>query len=830
MKNTNPKPGRFILLLLLSCNSFCQQDTSQHISIDTLLPLIMLDADQEQAGINNNTAVPSLLSSSLNPFTAVVAFHLTPLRFRRRGYAAALSDYTLNGFILNSLDRALPPWNITTLLLTLYRNREEAQGLDYSSASFGGVAGAQCLTARPSGLSKQAALGYSLANNNGWHRLQLAQSSGINRSGWSFATAVNLKPFSSGYYPGSYHSSAGFYAGAEKRIAERHSLNLLYVITSSQQAGQAATTREAKEITGDPYYNPCWGLQEGKPRNANVYIMHQQLKMLSYNGCLSPKLSATVTAASMNDDNKYGALDWYRAADPRPDYYRYLPSYQLTVALQEQVKRDWAVNPETRQINWAGMYRINRTNPDGRASYILEDRCTDTKRYGGAAYFTFRSNSEMSFELGVSARWQRSRYYKQVSDLLGAAYYVNINQFAERDFPGNNNARQYNLEMPDQHLRQGDIWGYDYELNLYKHHAVFQWKSQFKKCDAFFSAFYGVAGFARTGHMRNGLFPLNSYGPGPGYGFSEYAFKTGVTWKISGRQYLLLHTALMKNAPSAGQVYLSPRTRHDVRDSTVAAVTKALEIEYVLNTARFKCRIAAYYTAFFNGMQQYSFYHDEYNSLVNYSLDRIHTIHNGIEAFVEYKLLPELSLQLASFAGQYFYKGRQRAVITMDNNATLLNRTTVFTNGFRIGGTPQQAGNITVSYRAPEGWWLNVAANFFRDQWMPLNPLRRSPEALDQLDAGSEDYKQITSQYLWAAQYTLDAFIGYQRKIVKRKPANSSLLIYLNMINLSNNKTLVADSFEQLRFENAQQLQTSFAAKSRYAPGVQCRLSVMLRF
>lgn len=831
MKNTNTKPGRFCLLLLLACNAFCQEDTSILNTSASSFPLIMLDPDNEQhaASIELDVAVPSQLSAATNPFTAAVAFHFSPLRFRRRGYTADLSDYTLNGWLLNSLDNGMPPWNIITTLATIHKNREDVQGWAANSASFGGPGGAQCLTARAAKLPVQTSVAYSLANNNGWHRLQLTHASGISRSGWALATAVTLKPPSSGYYPGSLHSNWSIYAGLERQLNEHHAFNLLVVAAQSIQGRHSATTEEAKTLTRDPWYNPSWGWQQGKRRNANIYAARQRFVLLSHHGRLLQGLQINTALAWSEETNALSGLDWYHAADPRPDQYRNLPSYQPTVSLQQQVTKAWTMDQDLSQINWGRLYQVNAASPEGRASYILEDRCTDARQYGASVYLKLKKKEECCLGIGLTARWQMNNYYKKVKDLLGAKYYVNVNQYAERDFPGNDNAIQYDLDNPDQQVKEGDVLGYHYNLKWHKQHAVVQWSSCFKKWDAFATATYGISGFYRTGYMRNGLFPLNSYGNGRSFAMQEYAFKTGATYKISGRQYCSLHAAFMTKPPLATQVYLSPRTRDDARDAIVNANIRAVEFEYALQVAQFKCRMTGYYTGFFNGMQLYSFYHEEYNSLVNYSLDHINKIHCGIEFFAEYKLLPELALQITALTGRYFYKGRQYAIITMDNNASLLNKTAVFTNGFRIGGAPQQGYNLAISYRAPEGWWLNVAGNLFRNQWISINPLRRSPEALDQLNPNTDEYKSITRQHLWPAQYTLDLFIGYQKKLYKTKN-NTSVLIYLNMLNLSNNKTLVADSFEQLRFENAAQLESAFAPKSRYAPGLQCRFNILLRF
>ncbi|MEL4486186.1 hypothetical protein AAEH76_21835, partial [Shewanella algae] len=81
-------------------------------------------------------------------------------------------------------------------------------------------------------------------------------------------------------------------------------------------------------------------------------------------------------------------FDWYQAADPRADYYRYLPSYQNDSLLQHQIQQWILSNPQALQINWDRIYQINSHNQftlqgikGNRAKYILESRNRYTKQF-----------------------------------------------------------------------------------------------------------------------------------------------------------------------------------------------------------------------------------------------------------------------------------------------------------------------------------------------------------------------------------------------------------------------------------------------------------------
>ena len=63
------------------------------------------------------------------------------------------------------------------------------------------------------------------------------------------------------------------------------------------------------------------------------------------------------------------------------------------------------------------------------------------------------------FQPGFFTNGNRNHYYQQLNDLLGGEFYVDLNQFAERDFPNDPNAAQNDLNNPNRIIRVGDKYG-----------------------------------------------------------------------------------------------------------------------------------------------------------------------------------------------------------------------------------------------------------------------------------------------------------------------------------------------------------------------------------
>ena len=81
--------------------------------------------------------------------------------------------------------------------------------------------------------------------------------------------------------------------------------------------------------------------------------------------------------------------------------------------------------------------------------------------------FKYRPAEMATITGGLTARINRTEYYKQVADLLGGDYFMDIDTFAERDFAATPYKLQNDLDYYLAHgsaqvLQTGDKYGYDY--------------------------------------------------------------------------------------------------------------------------------------------------------------------------------------------------------------------------------------------------------------------------------------------------------------------------------------------------------------------------------
>ncbi len=812
------------------------------------IPVISLDDNDLGDGSAQN--ISSVLTAGRDPFFSAASFNFSPLRFRIRGYDADLFGTYMNGIPMENLDNGFTPWGLWGGLNDVMRNRDLNIGLRPNTFAFGDIGSTTMIDSRASRQRAQTQLGYAYSNRNYNHRWTATHSSGLSKKGWAYTLSGSRRWANEGYVPGTYYDGWSYFAGVDKRFNEKHLLSLVAFGAPTENGRQGPAVQEIQEIANTRYYTPYWGYQNGKKRSASVGKTHQPFFILTHDYRISNKSSLVTAAGYSFGDRSITALDWYNAADPRPDYYRYLPSYyEKTDPAQAEALRNLLVsNVAARQVNWDNLYLSNISNTETvqnangiagnnvtghRSRYILQDRVINTKRFNANTVLNTRVSDHFDFTAGASFQNQNNNYYQRVNDLLGGDFYVDLNQFAERNFPNNPTANQNDLNRPNRILKEGDKYGYDYNIHIQRMAAWTQGVFKFNKVDFYLAGELSQTAFWRVGNVRSGLFPYNSFGESKTSSFTNYAVKGGVTYKLNGRNYFYLNGAVLTKAPFFENAYISPRTREFTQDNLTSEKVQNVEAGYILTTPKLRMRIGGYYANFQDGMNVLTFYHEDYRNFVNYALNNIDREHFGGEFGIEAKLTTSLTLNAAASVARYYYNSRQNATITLDNDATVLGREVVYANNYRVASTPQEAYSLGLTYRSPKFWFVSLTGNYFDQMWLDFNPIRRTAAAVDGLDPKSDQYNSILRQTQWSAQYTVDFLGVYSCKLPRKLEVNhrnTFLVFNLGVNNLTNNKDIITGGFEQLRFDFAEKDASKFPPKLFYAYGLNFFASATLRF
>ena len=806
---------------------------------DMLFDQALLDDEEGSA-----QSIAALTGASDDVYYNAANYDFQPMRFRIRGYDSKYTETYINGISFNDLARGR--FNYSTLggMSRAFRDKTTALGLSAANFGFGNIGGATDINTTASHYAPGFNGSVAYTNSNYMLRAMALYSTGLNKNGWAFTMSAIGRYAKEGVIDGTFYNSFGLFASLEKVFNEKHSFNLTAWGAPTQRATNSATYLEAYNLADNYLYNPNWGYQDGKKRSSKIVETFDPTAVLNW--LWKPKKGTTLNTGLAFRSVHYStsALNWYNAADPRPDYYRYLPSYfmdngQPTEA-SELYTDLWRNNESFRQIKWDELYQANYLNniygrggnPNNHSStYILENRHSNQINLVLNSVLNHRLNDHMTLQAGASVNYTRAHYYKTIRDLLGGEYWLDIDQYSERDFPSDPEKLQNDLRNPSRHVGKDDVFGYDYYINAIHTNFWIQNQITLPQWDINYGLKLGFTQFQRDGKMQNGRAPKNSYGKGETHRFDTGALKAGATYKIDGRNFISAHVGYETQAPLFEYAYISPR----IKDTAIEGLTPERiltgDISYAWSYRRFRGAITGFWTEMFDQTERTSFYDDQYSTFMNYVLKGVHTRYKGVEIGAAFKITPSVTLSAAATFARYQYKNRPKGTRSYENGMRPDTTQVVYLKNFYIGGTPQTAVNVGIDWAAPKSWFFNVNASWMGDAYVNLSPIRH--EALPNLWEKYPSYEELEAKMdeLGEQDKLRDAFV-VNASIGKLVYINRkvSMNFNLNVDNILNNRKIQTYAYQQGRFDYTNYDSTKYPNRYFYAQGIKVYLNVGIRF
>ncbi len=856
-----------IPLLMVSRLAAQVIDTTD-LNQNELPTVILMDSDFEESSTSVNDA-STLLNSSRDVFNSIAAYNFGALRYRIRGNDSKYSEVMINGISMNDSETGRPVFSNWGGLNDAFRNSIIVDGLGRTGAGFGGLAGLTAYSTRASQYRKQVSLSYAFSNRSYHHRLMASVATGEMGKGWylmacaSGRLALTQGPNKADAFfehpEGTSYGAYSYFLSVEKKINDKHSLDLTVFCAPSQRGGSSPVVQETYDLTGTNYYNPNWGYQTdgttGKQfiRNARVSTYSQPFFNLTWDWKPSRKTEFTTSAYFFGGRAGQTGLNWGEASDPRPDYYKNLPSYYLTHAHSSTEYEDqllaWTTrDPEVTQIDWDKLYNANRdhlftvqhANGDSALSitgkyskYILGERRYDKRQMGFSTFFKHEFLPNLIMTGGLASSASRTHYYETVNDLLGGDYYYDINKYAENL---ENEECQPNLLNPNHVAEAGDTISYNYYANR---NYIRVW-DQIDWIVGNFDLYLGLqAEFTqiwRKGLWLNGSFPDNSYGKDHTHDFFDPSFKAGVTYAINGRNHIVLNMMLMTQAPQFRDIYVSPRTRHTVVEGDLKSEQiHAVDLSYLYRSPTFKFRMTGYYYYYRNLIWNRSFYCENvylntqtsansYTSeFVNFIMTDINQKSIGMEMGAEWNVTPTVTLQAAAANGIHVYDNNPIFSVYDDNNATAyIQNSVAYLKGYHVSSGPETVASLGIKYNSPKYWWVSLNGNYMANMYFDVNPYNHTEEGLLHYAQGDIRIEEVLRQDPMRPAFTLDFYGGFSKRY-----KGYYFLVNVSVNNLLNNKNAILYGYEQLRF-NANNPEM-FPDKYSYMYGTNFFISLTVR-
>lgn len=802
--------GLAIVLFCLFPSLFAQQKNKQNSREDNasfMFTESQLGEDDESA-----QSTSALVTSNNDVYLSNVGYLFSPMRFRVRGYDSQYSDMYINGAWFNDAETGRFSYGLIGGMNDATRNKEGIGPFEINNFTFGAIGGATNINLRASQYAAGSKLTLSGANRNYILRGMFTHSTGLMKNGWAFTGSVGYRWGNNGNIEGIKYNSLSYFLSAEKVFNNRHSLSFATWGSPTERGQQMASTEEAYYLANSHYYNPNWGYQNGEKRNSRIVRQFEPSAVLSWDFKIDETMKLTTSAGFKYSNYGKSALGWNgNAADPRPDYYKNMPSNVFDVwnevPTNEQLQQFndltdlWKNNKAFRQVDWDAMYLANKNaNALGKeALYYVEERHNDQIAFNFNSVFSHQWNDRNSYVAGISFNTTKGMHYKKMKDLLGANLYIDVDKFAVRDHGLNSTMAQNDLLNPNRRIGEGDKFGYDYNIFVNKENAWVRYQgNNGGSLHYFLSGQIGSTQMFRDGLMRNGRAPQKSLGSSGTAKFLEGGVKAGLNWAINGNHSFSLNAGYEERAPLAYNAFIAPRIKNDFVNDLKTERIFGGDLTYHFNTPWVTGRITGYYTRFQNQVEMDAFYNDSEARFTYLSMNNVEKEHWGVEAAATFKLTSNLSLTALATWSDMQYMNNPNAVMTYESESES-SADRVYAKGMHGNGTPLSAYSLGLDYSI-NGWFFNLTGNYYHRVYIDFSSYRRLESVLQQVggigvDGNGNKVVNVPSQERFDGGFMLDASIG---KFIRLRNGKS-LSLNLNLTNITNNTDLRTGGFEQNR-------------------------------
>ena len=667
-------------------------------------------------------------------------------------------------------------------------------------------------------------------NRSDLFRSTLTYNSGLLNQKWALSYSVVWR-YTANLVRDHTKSSSGGMWFAVQRVFKKH--NVLFQAFGAPYYREGATAESEEVIALAGFrYNSKVGLQNGRFRNIAVSQGAQPVCILSYQLQPSKVTSWRSHLQFITGKNSLQGLNYSDAANPSPVYYKYLPGYLAQTgdtATARLITEKWKAEPPQMdldkmiQMNQLNLYSIDphQVNfTETRARFILENKVELLKQIQFNSIFNTRIQRAF-ISGGITCAYQSNRRYKELSDLLGASYWLDYDNFISN---ATDSTKHNNLAAPNKPIRPNDRFGYDYSLKCLSATLWLQYEHTGKRFDYFIGA-QGINTMnRRLGYMRNGKFPTNSSGKSEVATYITPGGKAGGVFKLNGRHFITGGASYFIKAPPSSILFPSPTSRNTLLPLR-PFTTCSYEFGYEWRIPGFRGRITGFSTKTYHLPSMQTYWHDGFNSLVNqltiYSLQK----GQGIEGFVEYAITGTHLFTLSWYVGDFRYGGTATISAWQDNADTLLfNGLTAYLNNYHTANGPSQAFSCTYKYTAKRYWNIGAQIGLACANYETINPLKHTTYATSKyLDTEKNIVMQVIQQDALPPVYLTGLNGGWS----KRYQRKYTLAIMGVVANLLNQRSIIR-SVEALRFDPAWPYR--FSNRVSISNGIQFNLSLTFSY
>lgn len=621
----------------------------------------------------------------------------------------------------------------------------------------------------------------------------------------------------------SYKESIGLIYGIEKQLSKKNNLGFTFIWNYSDQSKVSTAVKEVFDLANQNTYNPTWGWRNFKPYFPNTKQSNAPIFSFRYLHTINENNYFKFNHSVIIGRQSTSSLEWTQTADPRPDYYRYLPSYFSDESLKNDLSNWYIMHPENLQINFDKIDQINKASKDQRSYYIVNQQNSDLFLWNGSFLYAKYYGNEFNVSWGANYLYHQIAYSNEVKDLLGGSYFLNYNSWVNDD--GLNTSFQNDIQKPDRKITNHGTWGPNYTMYAAQLYPWLQVNKNYARVEAVIGMGLGIQAINRDGHNRNGLFPISSFGKSNFIWSDAKDFKIQLLYKFSGRLYFRSIVFAQWKLPSIDNLFIDPAFNSFTSPFAKSIYKYGLDLSVFYRTPNLKLYFSAYWNNVYHLSISRMFYHDEYASFVYGLSGNINKAYSGYEFSAEMPILNNLQLIFVSTLQKNIFLNNTAYQLLSINDLQPFAKGLLHLEGLPAESSPSFTNVLTLQYQPISNLRVGVTMLYAIQRPIAIDYFRRSEAVKNKLDLYG--WNKLQQASFLPDNIVVNAFISKstQFKIASKTIRGFTSLSIRNMLNTY----IPIFAYEQSRFDYIKFNASKYAVKYLLDQGVTYSLRIQLQ-
>ena len=589
---------------------------------------------------------------------------------RVRGFEQDNTAVLINGQPVNGMEDGLVYWSNWSGLTDIANGIQIQRGLGSSKLAISSVGGTINIVTKATDKKEGGFASLGVANNS-YFKTLAGYNTGLNEKGWGMSIMMSHWQ-GEGYTMGTQGHGQNYFISVGYKPNDKHNFNFL-LTGAPQYHNQSYSQRISTYLDKGRKYNNNWGTLDGKFKSEVGNYYHKPVTNLNWDYTISDNSNlSTVLYASWGRGGSVGNVG---SRVRRPDG----------------------------QIDFDAIYANNVASASGRSTYALRNSVNSHEWYGLITNFETKFTDELTLNAGLDVRTYKGTHFRQITDLLGADYYLD-NSSLNVNNPNNQISATYNSDPWSalfNYADEGERYAWDYDERITYGGAF----SQIEYSNDKFSAFFQGA-LSNQSHIR-----WDRYQYLPENEKSEtvdnlgYNAKGGVAYNINENNAVYGNAGYYSRQPYHDNIYLN--FGNDVNPLTENEKILGLELGYSFTSSFISANLNAYRTSWKDRVTSSSTTATAgqvVGTTVLNDGDIIYTTNQGVEQLhqgveLDFTARPTEKLNVRGFAsvGDWQYKG-DVVTVKRDQDRNVLLETRDDVDGGKVGGAAQTSWGLGVRY------------------------------------------------------------------------------------------------------------------------------------